>query len=625
VIVQMSKIEVLGPKHLLVPVLETIQRHELMQVDGSIQHRFKEGAERQLAPFVAGKTCCDERERCATLREQVGRLLSLLPPVPARTTYLPPERALDVVAEQIEKRLASCEEQVRRRQQLTEEATRLQQALVFLETVASLVDQNEGTEGREYIGVAVKDAAALQRLRQAVAGLPYRSDIRATQAPDGSYIGLLTTEGGFAETLKEALDKEWLPEMRLPPYLEGRPLPEKVAVVRQRLLEASGEAAHIEEQLRRFATAWRGLYEQVQHWLDARLAVLDVQNEAFATERCFVLFGWTPKASVPALKAAIQQEHGDEVIVQERLLLPEDLAHVPVALENRSYFKPYELLVSLLPPPRYTSFDPTPFIAVSFPFFFGVILGDIGYGSVLLLVALALLRFARPRPVVRDACHMLVTASIWSIAFGVGYGELFGEAGAHLVGMTPMLDRRTAIVPTLYFAVALGAAHVTLGLVLGVLTARRSNHPRETLFRLCNVFTLFFLLVGAASYWMGAPGWLPRACFIAAAMMVPLMAMTGGPLAPLEFVRHLGNIMSYARLMAVGLASALLAYVANDLATAIESVWLGAAIALLLHAFNLVLGVFAPAVHALRLHYVEFFSKFFEPGGRRYRPLKQAH
>jgi V/A-type H+-transporting ATPase subunit I len=107
-------------------------------------------------------------------------------------------------------------------------------------------------------------------------------------------------------------------------------------------------------------------------------------------------------------------------------------------------------------------------------------------------------------------------------------------------------------------------------------------------------------------------------------VIAPVLLFTGGLLAPFELLRHVGNVISYARSMAVGLASVLLAYVANRLAGAAGSAWLGVAVAVLLHAFNIVLGVFAPTIHALRLHYVEFFSKFIETGGIKYQPLRKA-
>jgi len=107
-------------------------------------------------------------------------------------------------------------------------------------------------------------------------------------------------------------------------------------------------------------------------------------------------------------------------------------------------------------------------------------------------------------------------------------------------------------------------------------------------------------------------------------VIAPVLLLTGGMLAPFELLRHVGNVISYVRIMAVGLASVLLAYVANRLAGAAGSVWVGVVVAVLLHAFNIVLGVFAPTIHALRLHYVEFFSKFIETGGKRYQPLGKA-
>ena len=106
-------------------------------------------------------------------------------------------------------------------------------------------------------------------------------------------------------------------------------------------------------------------------------------------------------------------------------------------------------------------------------------------------------------------------------------------------------------------------------------------------------------------------------------ILTPFLFFTGGMLAPLELLKSIGNIVSYARIMAIGLTSVLLAFVANNLAGMMGDVVIGIIVGGLLHAVNLVLGVFAPAIHSLRLHYVEFFSKFLEQGGRKFEPLRK--
>jgi V/A-type H+-transporting ATPase subunit I len=95
----------------------------------------------------------------------------------------------------------------------------------------------------------------------------------------------------------------------------------------------------------------------------------------------------------------------------------------------------------------------------------------------------------------------------------------------------------------------------------------------------------------------------------------------GGTLAAIELVSTFGNILSYARLMALGTASVMLAEVANRMVDIVGSPALGIAAAVTLHAVNFAMGLFSPTVQALRLHYVEFFDKFFEGGGKPYEPF----
>jgi V/A-type H+-transporting ATPase subunit I len=93
---------------------------------------------------------------------------------------------------------------------------------------------------------------------------------------------------------------------------------------------------------------------------------------------------------------------------------------------------------------------------------------------------------------------------------------------------------------------------------------------------------------------------------------------------PIEFIGLIGNVLSYLRIAAIGLASVYLAKVANDVAGMVGNIFVGIIIALLIHALNLVLGAFSPTIHSLRLHYVEFFRKFYEGGGRPYKPFRSS-
>jgi len=100
------------------------------------------------------------------------------------------------------------------------------------------------------------------------------------------------------------------------------------------------------------------------------------------------------------------------------------------------------------------------------------------------------------------------------------------------------------------------------------------------------------------------------------------MGLTGLFLAPIEFVGILGSILSYLRLAALGLASVFLAEVANDLAGKLGGVVVGVIAALVIHAINLVMGMFSPTIQSMRLQFVEFFSRFYTGGGRLFKPFK---
>lgn len=622
-IARMSKIEVIGPRERLLEVLETMRTSGTVQIDTGIQERMEGGAESRIKPLALDGRTLAERLFYEDLDLKIARLLTLLPEVPESATAVSPPKAISAIASVVGERIAVCEEKARRREALQSETNQLNRYAVFLTTVEALVPKGAEDAGLDVVAVEVRDQAALEHLIRVAGSMLLGTDVRTARSEDGSYIGLLTPEKQLSESLKESLRKDDIPEVPLPSYLQGLSLADKIRTVRERYEKLTAESTAIENELRSDAQAWRAIYERTHQWLQAQLSLLKTTALVYGTDNCFVMFGWIPSADVAKLRESLGSTFGDTVIIEEKEILEHDLETVPVTLSNPAYLQPFELLVKLLPLPRYTSLDPTPFIAIFFPLFFGMILGDIGYGVVLLLAALGLIVFAKPK-LLQQAARILAISAVYTIVFGVLFGELFGDLGVKWLGLKPFIDRRTSIMPMFYFTLAVGIVHISVGLILGALTAFKGKQRKEAAFRLASVFLVICIAGILASYFAPIALLLRRPLIITALIIGPILLLTGGLLAPFELLRSLGNIVSYARIMAVGLASVLLAYVANRLAGAAGSLWIGIAAAVILHTFNLVLGVFAPTIHSLRLHYVEFFGKFFEPGGRRYEPLRKT-
>ncbi|GAB4535795.1 MAG: V-type ATP synthase subunit I [Thermodesulfovibrionia bacterium] len=624
-IVKMSKVEIVGAKSLLEDVLSILHKEGVFHIEPTTVGFIERKEEEFIGTFLPDKETLSQRLFLEDMKARVDELFSCLSRLPIKDSYIQPEGIIDTINETLKRHLIYCKELRKRKESLQRELSELNQYVRFLEAIEPLLDKITQTPDIEYIGLTIEGKELRDKIRMVLMHkIGDRFELLTTTAPDGKIVGLIAIDRSVSEDIKRLLSEHDIPEMRFPPHIEGLGFAEKMVFIKQRVADVLNEIELIDMQMDSFSMKWGAIYRKVRGWLEERLSLMNATASVFETSMCFVIYGWMQRGDVERLTSRLDKEFKGEVVLSELELHEDDIDRVPIILRNPAYFKPFELLTRLLPLPRYTSYDPTPFIGIFFPIFFGMILGDIGYGSILFSISLMIIWRFKERRDIQDAGKILSVCAMYSMLFGVLYGEFLGDLGHRVFGLKPVLiERREAIMPMLYFAVTVGVVHLGIGSLLGFVSALRKRIKREVLAHLFQMLTMLSILILVASLFGIFPRLLTRPLILIILILTPLLLFTGGLLAPLELIKGIGNIISYARIMAIGLTSVLLASVANEIAGMTGEIIIGVVVAGLLHILNIVIGVFSPTIHSLRLHYVEFFSKFIDIGGRRFEPLRR--
>ncbi len=391
------------------------------------------------------------------------------------------------------------------------------------------------------------------------------------------------------------------------------------------LAAVRGRLATLEAELEARTASVRPLVEACLVVLLDRVGEVTAVRSGVASDHLVVLSGWLPADAVDEVRRRLEGEVGSEVALVERRRAEAGDPDAPVALDNEGPVRAFEALSTFVAVPRYGTLDPTPLLGLGFPAFVGLMVGDAGYGLLALLALVLARRRWRDRRWFGRLWPVGLTVVVATILFGILFGEWFGHLGHELFGLEPILfDRQTAVGPLIVLALAIGAGQVGLGLLLGIANAALLRHRRELAGRialLAAVGSVGLLLASGAG--LLGPQLLPVAggAFVLAAA---ILLVTVGIRGPIEILGTLGHVLSYARLAAIGLASVMLAVVADLLGSLVPNLLAGVLVATFLHALNIGLGFFDASIQSLRLHYVEFFTKFLEPGGRPYRPFRAA-
>ncbi|HUH79123.1 MAG TPA: V-type ATP synthase subunit I [Methanoregula sp.] len=447
------------------------------------------------------------------------------------------------------------------------------------------------------------------------------------------------------------------------------PIPEESGSPRARIDDLSGqiaalkqEIAGISRQLGEVRKKHTDFLVACEEFLRAEVEKTEAPLRFATTKQTFVAEGWVPSGRVEEITGDLVKATGGRIFVT---VLPTDLEHdsVPVEYQNPPFAKPAQLLMDIYSRPKYTEIDPTLMLAIVFPLFFGLILGDVGYGLILLALCFGLRKFLKGDEG-RQFLTVLRNASIMSIIFGVLFSEFLGfelpwqpfifsrhlNIGAGEGGAGP------AIPELMVLSIWIGILHISLGRVLGMVNHARQDHGAHRMKAVMANFgwlaVMWGIVIAIWSYaalplmpdLRGLPAIGPGinigyiigiALIVAGVVCIARDAI----LEVVELPTIISHVLSYARLVAVGLSSVAIAMVVNFMSIGmfigpglanlsiigIVMIVVGVVIFLVGHALNTALGILGGGLHSIRLHYVEFFTKFYKGGGKKYVPFGMKH
>lgn len=373
-----------------------------------------------------------------------------------------------------------------------------------------------------------------------------------------------------------------------------------------------------------------------------RLRRLQVAGELLCSERTFYLEGWITAKNLPRLRSVLRDI---SPTIYLEAVDPEPDEEVPVELENHPLIRPFEVVVEVYGSPKYGEADPTPALAPFFIVFFGLALADLGYGLALAALCWYLLRTVKMAGMAKKLFTLLFMSGLSSAFFGFLTAGVFGD----LISYTPLWFNPTEE-PTrlLMVALVLGGVQLYLGVILKAVARIKAGQYWEAIFEeglwLLFLTSLILLLVYKPLGLEAYAGFFPKlAVGSAIAIMLSrargegpffkrLLRIPAGVFTLYNAVNFFSDLLSYSRLMALGLSGAIIGQVINFFVRMFNPsfrnpIGLLAGLAIFCggHLLNLLLSVLSSYVHNCRLQYIEFFNKFYEAGGRPFRPLAEQY
>lgn len=365
------------------------------------------------------------------------------------------------------------------------------------------------------------------------------------------------------------------------------------------------------------------------------LAALDAAGGLAGTERTDLLSGWVPEKNAERAEAVLKL-YG----CAYELTDPTEEDEPPVLLENKSFFSNFEWVMGMYSYPLYGSYDPSAVMGIFYILIFGLMFADAGYGFVLSLVCLLAVKLLPLGDTMKRFLAMFGWCGLSCMVWGVLLGSYFGDFPLQLMNnmlgieapesLALMLDPLQNPMGFLLLSLGVGAVHLIAGMAVRGYMMIRRGHTLDAIFDIGSPW-LLFAGIGLFAAGLSFGKWV----LIAGVAAMVLTQGRNEKNVLMKFVKGLGSLyglinyasdlLSYSRIMALGLASAVVGQVVNILATIGGPSVMGFIVMILVflfgHLLNLAINLLGTFVHTSRLQYIEFFGKFFEDGGEPFSPL----
>lgn len=367
----------------------------------------------------------------------------------------------------------------------------------------------------------------------------------------------------------------------------------------------------------------------------------DLISSSTISSSTMVFEGWCPKSKLQTLEERVLNKTPYYAL---ELLDPQEGEEPPVEIENNSLIKPFEAVTRLYGLPGHKDLDPTMFLAGFFFIFFGLSLTDVGYGIILFLLTASALAFYRIPKNMVPLLSLLMFGGIASAIVGLFFGGYFGVDMSLMPKWVQDLQAFNPItnpIPVFLLALAFGVVQILFGLTLKIVREAKNGALLDGILDQGPWIALFISLIlfGAHTYDYigGVSAWYIYGIYAALVSLVLTQGRkeTGvfkklmkGVFSLYDSITYFSDILSYSRLLALGLATSALAFAVNLIAAMVKDVpyvglLLMVAILIVGHLFNMVVNILGAFIHSARLQFVEFFGKFITGSGRDFKPFKR--